>query len=191
MKSIFKITLLLASLVSITTTAQTTEKETVSKFLETHRGVRHDIKLQFKEFEVFTVTVADSIHILQEKFQNKRAKKLTSLEKQIESYQKRINQKKETPGAADKVVESALQKRYAYDLAKLQVKYEKAKLWKPDYLNTYEDVDPTKALIKKANAVFTAQKPGEKLPALYRGTFILSLDGTKCYKMIRFPKPKE
>jgi len=169
--------------------AQFTEKETVSAFLETKKGVRHDLKLKFEEFDLYTVTVADSIQILKEKYEVKKLKKLTSLDKQIASYQKRINQKKDTPGAADKVVEASLQKRYKYDRDKLIKRRQEAENWKPNYLNRYANsADKSKALIKKVNAIFFAQKPWEKLPAKYRGTFIVSLDGKKCYKMIPYPK---
>ena len=186
MKKIFHT--FIALLITSIAYAQSVEKETVSEFLETKKGVRHDLKLKFEEFDLYTITVADSIQILQKKFEKEKSKKLNSLDKQIASYQKRINQKKPTPDDFSKVVESSLQKRFKYDLEKLKKKKEKAELWKPKYLNRYtSDTDKSRQLVKKVNAVFLAQKPWEKIPAKYRGTFILSLDGKKCYKMIPYP----
>ena len=184
-----RIHLIIAILITSIAYAQSVEKETVSAFLETKKGVRHDLKLKFEEFDVYTITVADSIQILQEKFKKEQSKKLNSLDKQIASYQKRINQKKPTPGAADKVVESSLQKRFKYDQEKLKKKRADVESWKPKYLNRYAtDTDQNRPLVKKVNAVFLAQKPWESSPKKYRGTFILSLDGEKCYKMIPYPK---
>lgn len=171
------------------TQSQSIEKETVTAFLETNKGVRHNLNLEFKEFSLSTLTVADSIKILETKFQKEQSKKLNSLDKQIASYKKRIEERKRTNNDVDQVVESSLQKRFKYDLEKLKKKKEETEKWRPNYLDTYsEKIDINEPLVKKVNAIFLAQKLSDKAPAEYRGTFILTLDGKKCYKMIPYPK---
>ncbi len=191
MKNVF---LRLLTVIAITGSieAQSLEKETVSAFLETKKGVRHDLKLKFETFELSTLTVEDSVQILNSKYQKKKTTKLSDIDKQIASLEKRINTKKEIKSAFDKAVESSLQKRYKYDIEKLKAKREKAENWTPKYLNRYTEVsDKNKSLVKKVNSIFYAQKPWEKISKKYRGTFILSLDGKKCYKMIPYPKKEQ
>ena len=186
MKTIFKT--LIVTLFFSCTQAQTLEKETVKEFLETRKGVRYDINLEYKEFTIKTITVADSIQILEERFKKEQTTKLNTVNSQIASLEKRINKENTSTNSFDNVVEASLQKRYKHDLEKANTKKEEIEKWKPDYLNTYSgNSDLEQPLVKRADAVFMAQKPNENISAEYKQSFILSLDGTKCYKTMAYP----
>ena len=184
--NLFTIVIMLLSTVII---AQTKEKETIKKHLETVDGVRYDFKVEFTHFELKNITVADSLKILEDNFNTKKTSKITSLNKGIASYEKSILKQDHKTGI-EAVTASALKKMFIKNKTKLETELKEVQLWKYRVYKPYTTKDATEILNKYVKTHFTALRPGEKTESLYKGEFLLDKFSEKCLKSRNLKKVK-
>ncbi|NDV59103.1 hypothetical protein [Bacteroides sp. 519] len=163
-------------------TTQSEYEKVIADYLQTENGIKTDLKIEFLEMKVSDITVADSIAILQERFEAERAKKIESAEKSIKHWQESIEKQK---GKKNQLVAKALISNSTEKLEIAKTELKKAQEWKPDYLNRYESRNPSDILAQKVESRFSFQNPKLQVRQEMNALFILSADGKQCNKMIK------
>ena len=156
-------------------------EKTIADFIQTDRkGVWTDLQFKALETTVSDVTVADSVAILQAKFEKELSEKISVLEKSVTHWEGAITR------ASDDMVGKVLRQGYEKDLDKARMELEQAKLWQPDYLKRYDGRNPSELLCKTATCRFTIINPmmGGAKQELTE-TFLISPDGSKCLRRVR------
>lgn len=156
-------------------------KTTVLDYLQTKNGIKTDLKIKFQKFELSDITVGDSIKVLQERFYTEKQKKIDVAYQAVAHWNEAIA-KQEKKG--DALVAKALVVRYKKDLEKAEIELKQAMSWLADYVNRYADRSTSEVLAKKVDACFSFQNPKLATRQEISAYFILSPDGTKCYKMV-------
>lgn len=179
--------LLSIALVLFTTSCTGTDniyKNTVLDYLQTENSIKTDFKIEFSKFKVYDITVADSVKILQKQYQAEKQKKIESAQQSIIHWEEAI-EKQQKKG--DGLVAKTLVSRYQKDLEKAKEELQRANEWTADYIHKYDNRSQSELLAKKVDAYFSFQNP--KLVQSVRqelgAVFILSSDGTQCYRMIK------
>lgn len=157
-------------------------KTTVLDYLQTEDGIKTDFKIEFQKFDLSDITVGDSIKILQEQYQMEKQKKIDSAQQVVTRFEDAIK-KQEKKG--DELVAKTLVARYKKDLEKAKAELEQALSWQADYVNRYDNRSTSEVLAKKADTDFSFQNPKLTVRQEISAYFVLSPDGTKCYKMIK------
>ena len=159
-------------------------KQTVVDYLQTEDGIKTDFKIEFQKFEVSDITVADSIKILQEQYQAEKQKRVETAQKSVAHWENAIEKQKKK---GDGLVAKTLVSRYQKDLENAKSELEQAENWKVDYVDRYNGRPENEVLAKQVDTYFSFQNPKLAQPVRQElgAVFILSLDGTKCYKMIK------
>lgn len=156
----------------------------ITEALEITNGTRTDLQIKYSKLEVSDVTVGDSIAILQEYFEAEKEKKIRSAEKDVGRKEGAIAEQREklekAKSGADGVVANVLIKQWERELIDLKERLEKAKDWKPDYLNRYNSRNPSEVIAKKANTTLSFFNPKLQTRQEMSALFILSSDGKKC-----------
>ena len=159
-------------------------KKTIVDYLQTENGLKTDFKIEFQKFEVLDITVADSVKILQEQYQTEKQKKIETAQKSVAHWANAI-EKQQKKG--DGLVAKTLVSRFQKDLEKAKSELEQAENWKVDYVDRYNGRPENEILVKQVDTYFSFQNP--KLAQAVRqelgAVFVLSPDGTQCYKMIK------
>ena len=176
------ISLLFIPFVILSCSTQSESEKVIADYLQTENGVKIDLKIEFLELNISDITVADSIAILQEYFETERAKKIESAEKSVKHWQESIEKQK---GKKNQLVAKALISNSTEKLENAENEFKKAQEWKPDYLNRYESRNSSNVLAKKAESRFSFLNPKLQTKQEMSALFILSADGTQCYKMIK------
>ncbi|MDO6737390.1 hypothetical protein [Wenyingzhuangia sp. 2_MG-2023] len=169
--------------------AQSKEKETVKKQLETIDGVRYDFKIKFTLFEVEDITVGDSLKILKENFKKNKTSKIEAFNKSIASYNKKILEQDQKTGIRA-ISAKALKELFTKEKTKYETKLQEVESWQYQVYKPYTVKDTTEILNKYVKTHFTALKPGEKTESLYKGEFILDKLSEKCLKSRNLKKVK-
>lgn len=159
-------------------------KNTVLDYLQTENGIKTDFKIEFTKFELSDITVADSVKILQEQYQIEKQKKIDSAQQSITHWENAILKQK---GKGDNLVAKTLVSRYQKDLEKAKAELEQVMHWQADYVKRYDNRSTSEVLAKKADTYFCFQNPQlvQSVRQELGATFILSSNGTQCYKMIK------
>jgi len=159
-------------------------KKTIVDYLQTEDGIKTDFKIEFQKFEVSDITVSDSVKILQEQYQTEKQKKIETAQKSVAHWENAI-EKQQKKG--DGLVAKTLASRFQKDLENAKSELEQAENWKADYIDRYDGRPGSEVLAKQVDTYFSFQNP--KLAQAVRqemgAAFILSADGTQCYKMIK------
>lgn len=159
-------------------------KNTVLDYLQTENGIKTDFKIEFTKFDVSDITVADSITILQELYQVEKQKKIESAQQSVTHWENAIEKQQKKK---NDIFAGVLASTYQKDLDKAKEELQKATEWTADYIHKYGNRSPSEIIAKKIDAYFSFQNP--KLAQAIRqelgAIFILSPDGTQCYKMIK------
>jgi hypothetical protein len=159
-------------------------KKTIVDYLQTESGIKTDFKIEFQKFEVADITVADSVKILQEQYQAEKQKKVETAQKSVAHWKSAI-EKQEKKG--NDLVAKALVSRYQKDLENAKSELEQAENWKADYIDRYNGRPESEILEKQVDTYFSFQNPKLAQPVRQElgAVFVLSPDGTQCYKMIK------
>lgn len=160
-------------------------EKAITDFMENNafRGVRTDLKIKFHDnITVSDISVADSIAILQKRYEEELSRKIESAQKVVSIRENSIT---EQEGKGDDIVAKALVGRFSKDLEKAKRELEKAKSWKPDYLNLYTGRNADEIIAKKATCKLSFQDPALSARQEVDGVFILSSDGSKAYKALK------
>lgn len=159
-------------------------KNTVIDYLQTENGIKTDFKIKFTKFELSDITVADSIKILQEKYQTEKQKKIESAQQSVFHWENAI-EKQQKKG--NDLVAKTLVSRYQKDLENAKSELEKVENWKADYVDRYNGRSSNEVLSKQVDTYFSFQNPKLAQPVRQEieAMFLLSPDGTQCYKMIK------
>jgi hypothetical protein len=159
-------------------------KKTIVDYLQTENGIKTDFKIEFQKFEVSSITVADSVKILQEQYQAEKQKKIELAKQSVSRWQKAIEKQK---SKGDNLVAKTLISRYQEDLKKSQSELEQAEQWTADYVKRYNSRPENEILAKQVDTYFSFQNPKLAQPVRQEmgAVFVLSPDGTQCYKMIK------
>lgn len=181
MKNLFFSLALTACLFSCSSSQSEYEK-VITDFLETKNGVKTDLQIRYTKLEVSDISVADSISILKEQFEAERVKKIQSIEQTIKSKEESIT---EQHNSDNRLVANVLIKGWQRELAREKEDLEKAQNWKPDYLNKYDNRNPSDILSRKADVTFSYFNPQLQTRQEMSAWVILSTDGKQCYRLIK------
>jgi hypothetical protein len=164
-------------LLCISCSKQSEYERVITEALEVTNGTRTDLQIKYSKLEVSNVSIADSIAILKERFEKERSDLLTKREQEVQRYKDQIAgiEEKSSQDVADYVI----LKMYKTNLADAEVSLQKAKDWKPDYLNRYDSRNPSEVIAKKANATLSFFNPKLQTRQEMSPLFILSPDGKK------------
>lgn len=159
-------------------------KNTVLDYLQTENGIKTDFKIEFTKFELSNITVVDSVKILNDQFQTEKTKKNESAQQIVTHWEKAIEKQL---AKGDDLVAKALVSNYQGKLKEAKEELQRANEWEPDYIHKYEGRSSSEVLAKKADTYFSFQNPQLAQPVRQElgAIFILSPDGTQCYKMIK------
>lgn len=166
--------------ICVSCSTQSEHEKIISDFLETENGTKTDLQIKYSQLEISNVSVGDSIAILQERFEAERAKKIETIEKTIKLKEESIDEQK---NSKNKLVASVLIKGWEKELDREKENLEKAKIWKPDYLNRYDSRNVSEILAQKAKATFSFFNPKLQTRQEMSALFILSPDGKRCESM--------
>jgi hypothetical protein len=173
--------------ICVSCSTQSEYERVITEALEITNGTRTDLQIKYSRLEVSDVSVADSIAILQEYFEAEKEKKIRSAEKDVGRKEGSIAEQREklekAKSGADKVVANVLIKQWERELIDYKERLEKAKNWKPDYLNRYDSRNISEILAQKAKATFSFFNPKLQTRQEMSALFILSPDGKKCESM--------
>ena len=158
-------------------------KQTVLDYLQTENGIKTDFKIEFLKFESSDITVADSIKVLQEQYQAEKQKKIESAQQSVKRWSEAIEQQEKK---GNNLVAKTLISRYQKDLEKAKADLNQAMQWQADYLSRYEHRSDTDVLAKKVDSHFSFQNPELTVRQEISAYFVLSPDGIKCYRMIKY-----
>lgn len=181
MKQILLLFCLLSASVSCSGT-DNVYKTTVLDYLQTENGIKTDFKIEFQKFDLSDITVGDSIKVLQEQFQAEKQKKIESAQQLVTRFENAIEKQKKK---GDNLVAKSLIAGYQKDLEKAKAGLEQAMNWQADYVNRYDNRSTSEVLAKKADTHFSFQNPKLTVRQEISAYFVLSPDGTKCYKMAK------
>lgn len=175
--------LILLPLVWLSCSSPSNYEKAIIDYLETNKkGVKTDLQIKFLFIDVSDITVADSISILQDQFEIKKAKKIESAQKNIAHWQESIEKQK---GKKNQLVAKAVISNFSEKLAQAEKDLKEAQAWTPDYLNRYDSRNSSEILAKKANCKFSFFNPKLQARQELTALFILSADGEKCNNMIK------
>ena len=118
------------------------------------------------------ITVDDSIRILRDAFEIKRKKDLDFANTNVERYSSSL-QKEEFP---------VMRKFYQNHIDKYQKMADSLSRLKPLLPAAYSDADPQKVLAQEVTCKFSIVSPFIKARQEITETFILTPDGSKCYR---------
>lgn len=156
-------------------------KQTVLNYLQIQNGLNTDLKIKFFQFDICPdITVADSMKILEERYQSEKNRKIEFAQNNITRLEKAIEEQKRK---GNNVVAQALLPRYQNNLNDARTELENAEKWRPNYLDRYAGRTPSEKLAKRINTQFSFQNPNMNLRQNVSAFFILSPDGQKCYRM--------
>jgi hypothetical protein len=158
-------------------------RKTIVDYLQTENGIKTDFKIEFQKFEVSEITVADSVKVLQEQYQTEKQKKIELAQKSVAHWENAIKKDRKS----NSLFAGALADSYEGKLAEAKEKLEQAENWKADYIDRYNSRPENEVLAKQVGTYFSFQNPKLAQPVRQEmgATFILSPDGTQCYKMIK------
>lgn len=175
--------LILLPLVWLSCSSPSNYEKAIVDCLETDKkGVKTDLQIKFLFIDVSYITVADSISILQDQFEIKKAKKIESAQKNIAHWQESIEKQK---GKKNQLVAKAVISNFSEKLAQAEKDLKEAQAWTPDYLNRYDSRNSSEILAKKADCKFSFFNPKLQARQELTALFILSADGEKCNNMIK------
>lgn len=175
--------LLLFPLVWFSCSSPSNYEKAIIDYLETDKkGVKIDLKIEFLSIEVSDITVADSISILQKRFEAEKTKKIETIQSSISRLQDKIQEQK---GKNNQVVAKALISRWEKDLEKHQSELTIAENWQADYLNRYDSLKTSEILAKKADCRFSFFNPQLQTRQELSALFTLSADGSRCNNMVK------
>jgi hypothetical protein len=159
-------------------------KKTIVDYLQTENGIKTDFKIEFQKFELSEISVVDSVKILKEQYLIEKQKKIEMAQKSVAHWENTI---KKQQNKGDGLVAKSLASRYQKDLENAKSELEQAENWKADYIDRYNGRPGNEILAKQVDTYFSFQNPKLAQPVRQEmgATFILSPDGTKCYKMIK------
>lgn len=181
MKKLYFLILLL--LVWLSCSSPSNYEKAIIDYLETDKkGVKTDLQIKFLFIDVSDITVADSISILQDQFEIKKAKKIESAQKNIAHWQESIEKQK---GKKNQLVAKAVISNFSEKLAQVEKDLKEVQAWTPDYLNRYDSRNSSEILAKKADCKFSFFNPKLQARQELTALFILSADGEKCNNMIK------
>lgn len=165
---------LLAMLIIYGCSQQNVYERSIADFVQTDKkGTWTD--MQFKVIEMGTpvqITVADSIRILTDAFEAERKKKLDFAIQGIERNKKSLEKEKF----------ATMRKFYQDYIDKQQQVVDSLTSLMPSLPKEYSDMDAQKVLAQKVECKFSIVPPIINARQEITSTFILSADGSKCYR---------
>jgi hypothetical protein len=160
-------------------------QKVIVDFLENnaYKGVRTDLQIKFMDdIVVSDISVADSVTILQQQYEKELAKKVESAQKSVTHYENTI---KKQQSKGNDIVAKALIGSFSKNLEKAKDDLDKAKSWKPGYLNRYDGKSPSEIIAKKATCRVSFLNPSLSTRQEVNAIFILSSDGSKVHYSIK------
>jgi hypothetical protein len=186
MKKLYYFSFLLLLSCSADSNAQET---IIIDYLETSSNdVRTDLKIDILKLEISDITVADSIAILEEKYEEEILNKIKIAEGAVTTAQKSVDNlttKIDTNDAStlqkrmDKIGDKTLQNVMLKNLEEKMDKLREAQEWQPEYLTKYAGRDDDVLLVKKAIATFSYFNPKLNTRQERTENFVLSKDEAK------------
>ena len=168
--------------------SKTSEYEkTITDYLETKNGVKTDLQIKYSKLDVSDISVADSISILNKKFEAEKNKKIQSIEQTIKHKEKSIAEQKNkltTAKGGNKIVAQSLIYTWEKELQREKILLDETLKWQPDYINKYTDRNPSDILAKKADITLSFFNPRLQTRQEISMFVILSPDGKECYNDI-------
>ncbi len=165
------------------------QEQLIIDYLETSSdGVKTDLKIKITDLEVSDITVADSIAILQKKYEKEKINKINFAESRVAGAEKSIDEittKIDTNDAstlnrkADKLSDETLKKILLRELNEKEENLKGVQDWQPKYLNKYTGRDENELLVKKSITTFSYFNPKINTRQERTETFVLSKDGSE------------
>lgn len=188
-----KITILLLPLLLtfISCNSYSTEQKAIEQFMTSDgSGGSYDIDIHFDDFKVKNITVADSLQILQQKFEKEKSDKIKQIESSINFNKGQVNKyKKELASGSSaghiKMIDKLMIKSTKEKITKLEKQLEDARHWEPDYLGRYDPAEKERILVKIASAQVSFMNPVLKVKQKINADFVLNKEGNKCLRMIK------
>lgn len=153
----------------------------IADFVQTDKkGVWTDLK--FKVIEMGTpidITIADSVKILTEKFEKQKSDRIATLTESIDKNR----------ASRDKERFNSMKQFYQSLIDKNQVIVDSLSAMNVSLPDTYLSGKPEQVLAKEVTCKFSITPPTYNTHQEITETFIVSADGTKCYR--RASKPKK
>ena len=191
MKKLFYLSTLL--LFSCSTNSNAQEALIVDYLQTSSSGVKTDLKIDISSIEVSDITVADSIAILREKYEQDKLSKTKIAEGAVTAAQKSVDElttKIDTNDAStlqkrmDKIGDETLQRIMLRNLEEKKVELREVQEWQPEYLKKYASREESNLLVKKAIATFSYFNPKLNTRQERAETFVLSKDGSKVLGLV-------
>lgn len=179
-----KLFILFIFVVLFSCSAQSEYEKTILDYLQIENGIKTDFKIEFTRFEVSDITVADSITILQEQYLVEKQKKIESAQRSVTHWENAIEKQQKK---RNDIFAGVLASTYQKDLENAKEELQKANNWTADYIHRYDNRTGIDILAKKVDTYFSFQNPklAQPIRQELEAVFILSSDGTQCYKMIK------
>ena len=161
------------------------QKQAIIDYLqEDAKGVKTDYQIEILQLEISNVTVADSIAIIENKFQEEEAKVENSAENFKNSIEKAAaeNEKLDRSNMDNLAKISAnksASRMFQQGLEKAESTLVKIQERKSSTLKKYEDRDKDQLLVKKAKTTFSFFNPSLQTRQERTDYFVLSKDGLK------------
>lgn len=177
--------IILLSLVSLLfSCGGTTSKyeKVIADFVQTDsRGAKLDLNFKSEKLEeVSRITVADSIKIIMDKFNEERDKQLASLEKTINIFSQNLERAKAAPRPSQVMIDS-----YQSSIDKTNERIDALRSTTPNGLARYEHKDVADIISIVVRCTYSINEPITNKKATETFDFFLSPDGTKCYSQKR------
>lgn len=154
-------------------------EKTIADFVQTDKkGTKFDLKFKAVEIkELQKITVADSITFLEEKWTAEKEKKVESLKQRILDYEKSIEREKKSRFSMKTFIE-----RYEKNMTEAQQTLNSIQTTTPNWVTIYNDRKKDEVLAILVECKYKAQHPLMNAEFEETRDFVLSPDGSKCYK---------
>ncbi len=173
----------LALLLTACSSPQNKYEQAIANFVQTDKkGTKYDMKFKVIEFkELQKITVADSVNILKETFEAEK-------EKKIEGYSQTVERNKQGLENEEKnrFKSAAMIKHYTDNISQYKQALDSVSNLK--FPNPYEAKKPDEVLAILVECKYSVVPPMLNTTAEETREFVLSPDGTKCYKGRRIKK---
>lgn len=147
----------------------------IANWYQTVDGAYIDMKFKMLEvIEIKDITVADSLVILEKRFEKQKAKDIKSLEKSISAQNTKMSFSK---------LAGVNTQKYEMEIDKLSAKLDSVK--SSPFKSVYDNRPKDEALLKVMKCRYSVEMPGLKVVSEETGSFLLTPDQKKCIGSIK------
>lgn len=157
-------------------------KQEIANYIQVENGVKSELDIRFTEIAIKNFTVADSIKVLNERFEKEKAKKIEEAQNSVNHYEESIKKQKMK---GDDLVANALIRNLTPKLETAKRELNAAYNWQPDYLSRYSNLKEDMVLVQVVDCRFSLLNPKLKFRQEGPASFIFSADGLKLLKLIK------